>query len=421
MRVIKALILSLPTIGLLNGVVGTVALSAIATSAAYAAKAADKQVSSKVGKPLQEALALAQSGKSKDAMAKVQEASAVSGKTAYDDFKINEIKAFVAVKLGDLSTAAKAYEATLQSGELPADQMKERTKQLANLYYNLANYPKAIQYGSQYLKDAGSDVSTAVIVAQAYYQQKDYARASEATQSLIHAANQSGQTVQESWLQVLMNCQVNLGKDDDAAATLEQLVAKYPSKQYWSQLLNYAQTRGASSDRKNLEFYRLKMVNGLLKDNEYAQMAELAMALGFPGDAKSVLDKGFNEKVLGVGPSKDRETRLMNLAQTNSAADQKSLPAFEKEAMAAASGDSDVKLGQAYLSYGESAKAIEAIKRGLKKGNVKVVDEANLQLGQAYLNSKQVNEAISAFKAVPADSKLASIAKLWALYAAGKK
>lgn len=421
MRVIKALILSLPTIGLLSGgVVGTVAFNTIATSAAYA-KTAEKQVSSKVGKPLQEALTLAQSGKPKDAMAKVQEAAAVSGKTAFDDFKINEIRAFVAVKLGDYATAAKAYEASLQSGELPADQAKERSKQLANLYYNLANYSKAIQYGNQYLKDAGGDISTAVIVAQSYYQQKDYAHASVAAQDLIRTANQSGQVVQESWLQILMNCQVNLGKDDDAAATLEQLVAKYPSKQYWGQLLNYAQTRGASSDRKNLEFYRLKLVNGLLKDNEYAQMAELAMALGFPGDAKSVLDKGFNDKILGVGPSKDREARLMNLAQTNSVADQKSLPAFEKEAIAAANGDSDVKLGEAYLSYGDHAKAIEAIKRGLKKGNVKVVDEAHLQLGLAYLNAKQINEAISSFKAVPADSKLASIAKLWSIYAAGKK
>jgi thioredoxin-like negative regulator of GroEL len=420
MRVIKALILSLPSMGLLSGsLVTTLALNAVATSAAYAKS--EKQVSSKVGKPLQEAMTLAQSGKLKDAMAKVQEAAAVSGKTTFEEFKINEIMAFIAVKLGDYATAAKAYESTLQSGELPPEQAKERVNQLVKLYYQLNNYPKAIQYGSQYLKEGGNDTSIAVLVAQAYYQQKDYAHGAEAAQSLIRMANQSGQPVQEPWLQLLMNCQVNSGKEDEAVGTLEQLVAKYPNKQYWNQLLGYVQTHGGSSDRKNLEVYRLKLVNGLLKDSEYVEMAQLSMALGFPGDAKNVLDKGFNEKILGVGPSKDRETRLLTLAQTNAAADQKSLPTFEKEAIAAASGDGDVKLGETFLSYGDYAKAMEAIKRGLKKGNVKSVDEANLQLGQALLGAKQTNEAINAFKAVPADSKLASITRLWFIYANGKK
>ncbi|MDB6062853.1 MAG: hypothetical protein JWM78_2956 [Verrucomicrobiaceae bacterium] len=421
MRVIKALILSLPTIGFISsGVVATVALNTFATTAVYAAKA-DQQISAKVGKPLQEALSLAQGGKLKEAMAKVQEAGAVSGKTPVEEFKVNEVTAFIAVKLGDYNTAAKAYEATLQSGQLPADQAKDRVNQLVKLYYQLNNYPKAIQYGSQYLKDGGTDTSIAVLVAQAYYQQKDYAHGVEAAQNLIRMASQAGQPVQEPWLQLLMNCQVNSGKEDDAVSTLEQLVAKYPSKQYWTQLLGYVQTHGGSSDRKNLEVYRLKLANNLLKDSEYVDMAQLAMALGFPGDAKNVLDKGFSEKVLGTGANKDRETRLLNLAQTNSAADQKSLPAFDKEASAAANGDSDVKLGEAYLSYGDSAKAIEAIKRGIKKGNVKAVDEANFQLGLALLDAKQSSEAVAAFKSVPADSKLASVARLWIVYINGKK
>lgn len=419
MRVIKALVLSLPGIGLLgSGVAATVALSAVTSSAVYAK---EQQVSAKVGKPLQEALKLAQAGKFKEAMAKAQEADSVSGKTPFESFKVNEVIAFVAVKLGDYGAAAKAYEETLQSGQLPADQAKERVSQLVRLYYQLNNYPKVVQYGNQYLKDGGNDVSVAVLVAQAYYQQKDYAKGAEAAQSLIRMANQAGQPIQEPWLQLLMNFQINSGKEDEAVGTLEQLVAKYPNKQYWGSLLAYVQTHGGSSDRKNLEIYRLKLLNGLLKDSEYVEMAQLSMALGFPGDAKMVLDKGFNEKILGTGANKDREARLMSLAQTNSANDQKGLPTFEKEASAAANGDADVKLGQTYLSYGDNGKAIEAIKRGLKKGNVKAVDEANLQLGQALYGAKQINEAVAAFKAVPADSKLAPVARLWVLYVNSKK
>lgn len=420
MRIIKALVLSVPAAALnVSGLGAVVALTgSMAATSAYAA-AKDKQVSAKVGKPLKEALDLANAGKLKDALAKAQEASSAPGKTPYDDYKVNEVMAYIAVKLGDYATAAKAYESTLQSGELPADQVKERISQLTKMYYQLNNYPKAIQYGSQYLKDGGNDTMVALLVAQAYYQQKDYPKAIDASQTLIKMANQAGQPVKEEWLQLLMNCQIRAEKEDDAVVTLEQLVTKYPSQQYWKSLLSYVQTHGASSDRKNLEVYRLKYVNGVLTDSEYVDMAQLSMALGFPGDAKTVLEKGFSTKVLGVGANKDRENRLLKLAIDNSTTDQKSLPAFEKEASAAANGDNDVKLGLAYASYGNNDKAIEAISRGLKKGNVKAPDEAHLMLGIAYVNAKRTADAISEFKAVPADSKLAGVARLWIIQAKG--
>lgn len=420
MRIVKALVLSCSAIGITATSIGAaIALSSIVVAPAYAAKT-DKQVGAKVGKPLKEALDLANSGKFKDAMAKAQEAAAIPGKSSFEEYKINEITAFIAGKLGDYATAAKAFEATLQSGELTPDQTKERLNQLARMYYQLNNYPKTVQYGSQYLKDGGTDTLAALLVTQAYYQQKDDTHTIESAQALIRMANQSGQPVKEEWLQLLMNSQVRAGQENEALKTLDQLLDKFPSQQLWSQRLGYAQTHGASSDRKNLEMYRLKYVVGVLKDSEYVEMAQLSMALGFPGDAKTVLEKGFNNKILGSGPNKDRETRLYNLAQTSAATDQKSLPNFEKEAVAAAGGDSDVKLGEAYASYGSYDKAVEAIKRGLKKGSVKSEDEAHLQLGIAYANLKRNSDAISEFKAVPADSKLADVARLWIIYVGNK-
>jgi len=419
MRFIKALVLSLPAVGMtLGGMSAVVVFSSLVSTPAYAAeKKGEKQVSAKVGKPLQEAMKLAGSGQLKDAMAKAQEAAAVSGKTAFDDYKINEVMAYIAVKLGDYAAAAKAYEATLQSGELPADQARDRLNQLTKLYYQLKNYPKAIEYGSRYLKEGGTDITAAVLVTQSYYLEKDNQHAIESANALISMANQSGQPVQEEWLKLLLNCQLAADRDSDALKTLDQLLEKYPSQQLWSQRLGYAQTHGASSDRKNLEIYRLKFLLGVIKDSEYVEMAQLSLALGFPGYAKTVLEKGFSSKVLGVGPNKDRETRLQSLAQTNAANDQKGLPSFEKESIAAAGGDSDVKLGEAFASYGDYDKAVESIKRGLKKGNVKAEDEAHLQLGIAYFNLKKTADAVAQFKAVPADSKLADVAHLWVIYA----
>jgi tetratricopeptide (TPR) repeat protein len=418
-RIVKAVVMTLPTMMLAVGGVGTaLTVNGVMSAPAYAAdKKGEKQISTKVGKPLKEALDLAQQKKFKEAMAKAREVQAMPGKTPYEEYKINEILAYIAVNLQDSATATKAWEATLDSGELSPAEMKQRLDQLTKVYYGAKNYPKAIQFGARYAKEVGPDTEIALLVVQSYYLQQDYPKAIESAQALIRTAGQSGQTVKKEWLDLLMDSQMKAGRDADAQATLEQLLAKYPSPLYWNNMFIYVNNQGGSSDRKSLEVYRLKMLTNSLRDSDYVDMAQLALALGFPGDAKTILDKGFNNKVLGTGANKDRETRLMNLAQENSAKDQKGLAQFEKEAVAASNGEADLKLGEAYASYGDYDKAIEAIKRSLKKGGLKSSDEAHLQLGIAYYNAKRTSDAISEFKAVPADSKLASVARLWIIFA----
>lgn len=418
MRLVKALVLSLPVVGLTAGVA---ALSSFSAAPAYAAeKSTEKQVSSKVGKPLQEAMQLARSKDFKAAAAKLEEARAAAKKGSFDEYKVNEITSYVAFNTGDSATAVKALDANLDSPEATTEDKKRILDQLTKFEYQSKDYPSSIKYGQRYLKDVGPNVDIAVLVAQAHYLQKDYPQAITATQSLLRMANQAGQPEKKEWLDLLRSAQQLSGKEDEAAATLMTLLNKYPSTEYWRDVFIIEQNKGRGSERKSLEMLRLKMLTGVLKDSEYMDMAELAFATGFPGDAKMVLEKGFASKVLGVGASKDRENRLLAKAQADSAADQKSLPAFEKEASAMASGDADVKLGYAYATYGEYEKGIEAIKRGLKKGNLKAEDEAHMLLGVTYFNAKKTSDAIAQFKAIPADSKLSSIAKLWVIYASSK-
>jgi tetratricopeptide (TPR) repeat protein len=323
---------------------------------------------------------------------------------------------------GDYTTAAKAYEATLDSGELSAQQKQQRLDQLVKMYYQAKNYPKAIQFGNRYLKDVGPNVDIALLIAQSHYVQKDYKSTVDATQTLIKTAQQTGQPVKEDWLKLLMISQYSLDKDStDRINTLEQLLVRYPSQSYWQDMLAYESGRSGMSDRQNLEIFRLKLATGTLRSNEYIEMAQLAMAVGLPGEAKAVLDKGFSSKVLGNGANKDREARMMNLAQTQSDTDRKALDKLAKEASAAPSGDGEVKLAEAYASYGEYDKAIEAFKRAFQKGNLKAADEARLSFGTTYYMAKRPGEAAAQFKAVPSNSKYSRLAKLWAIHTQNSK
>jgi TolA-binding protein len=417
MRTLKALVLALPAMVVTGEAVSVMAVGALLATPAYAAK---QTVSAKVGKPLQEAQNLVKAGDLKGALAKVKEAQAIPGKSAYETKTVNEFLAFVAIKQNDFGTAARAYEDLLTGSPDPA-QTAQRLKVLTQLNYQTKNYAKSIQFGNRYLKEVGGDADIALLVAQSYYIQKDYNNTITATQELIKIAKAKGQPVKENWLQLQMSSYHNLNRDKEAVAVLEQMLASFPSKRYWKDMLTIVQTSGPMNDRARVELYRLKRAAEVLDADEIVEMAEMSMAIGVPGDAKSVLEYGFNAKLIGVGSSKERENRLLNKARTDSAEDQKALEAQARQAAAAASGDLDTKVGEAFMTYGQYDKAVEAITRGLGKGGVSAPDEAYLHLGQALFAQKKYAEATKAFKSVKGDSNLAQFARLWVTLVSNKQ
>ena len=80
-------------------------------------------------------------------------------------------------------------------------------------------------------------------------------------------------------------------------------------------------------------------------------------------------------------------------------------------------GEADVRIGLAYLSYGQLPQALAAIQRGIGKGGLKNPAEAQLLLGIAQLRSGNKAEAVKAFKAVSGDPTLTRLGNLWALRA----
>jgi hypothetical protein len=65
------------------------------------------------------------------------------------------------------------------------------------------------------------------------------------------------------------------------------------------------------------------------------------------------------------------------------------------------------------MSYGELDKAIAAMEKGIAKGGVTDVDEAQISLGIAYLKKGQKDAARQAFRAVKGESKWHDLAEMW--------
>ncbi|HWV15469.1 MAG TPA: tetratricopeptide repeat protein [Cellvibrio sp.] len=393
-------------------------VTAVLAPAALAAEKA--KFSQKVGKPLQEAQALMGQKNWKAALEKINEASAVSGKTAQEEAAINEYKVYCLAQLKDTAGAAKIMESMLAANQVPADQVQGKILTLSQIYFQQKDYPKSIQYAERYVKESGPNAEVIQQLAQAYYLKGDYQIASDYAQKLIKQAEQAKKPIEKDWLVLLMSSQFKLDNKPGITSTLETLLTHYPTPEYWKNIFKYVSNEASYSERETIEILRLKKVVGVIEPSEYIEMAELSIAMTNPGDAKAILEAGNTAGVLGQAKDKERETRLLNMAKNQAKEDLATIDASTKEAQAKPTGEMLAKIGAAYLGHGQYDKAITTLQAALAKGGVNSVDEANIRLGVAYFNLGKKQEAISAFQAVSSKSKLARLSRLWVIYIQGQ-
>lgn len=393
----------------------TTGITTVSAVFAPVAMAAEKtQLSSKM-KPLGEADKLMKEKKFKEALALINEKVVpITGKSAYEEAVTNELKVACLFQLKDYAGAAKVYEAMLAANQVPADQVGQRLKTLAEIYLSLGDYAKGIDAYERYLKSypATAEINSGLLAA--YFRKGDYKSSAELAQKLVKQAEQNKSKVDKEWLTILGYSYSKLGNNEAYANVLVTLIELYPTPAYWNDMLKIARNEVNYSDREKIEYYRLKKAVGGMTAEDYNDMAELALSVTDSGDAKAALEAGI---AAGTVPNTERTTRLLNRAKTEAAADLASLDGIVKEATSKPNGEPLAKIGAAYLGHGQNEKAITTIQSAIAKGGLKSVDESYVRLGVANLNLGKKAEAIKAFQSVSDKSNLSRIAKLWVLYA----
>jgi tetratricopeptide (TPR) repeat protein len=391
----------------------------MAPQAAFAQKA--PSVSPKVGGPLQAAQELLKKKQFKEAVVKAEEAAAVANKSPYETFLVNEILAIAYIQSGNYAKGTAAWEASLATGQMPADQAKERVKQLAGVYYQSKNYPKAIEYAQRFIKENGDNGDMQVLIGQSYYLQNNHKQAAEYLRAAVKATESAKRNPEKSWLELLMSAEYQLGNNDAVQSTMEKLITLYPDPKYWKDFVSLSERTLRGNTHTELDVARIKFHSGILTtDKEYTQMAEIALQEGLPGEAKAVLEKGNAAGVLGQPANKEREGRLLALAAKQAEADMKTLPQGVAEAQKQPKGDALVKFGEAYWTIGDNDKAIELINAGIAKG-VDNKDDAQLRLGIAYISAGRRAEGLAAFKSISPGSNSEKVANLWKIHSSQKK
>jgi len=382
-----------------------------------AAEQAKPKMSKAVAVPLSAAQKAMAEKKWDTALAEIKKAQAVEKRTPAEDYQIDEFLGYVLVQQKKYGQAAPVFERMLNSGLVPADQVDDRTKAVAQMYFQEKEYRKSAEWAKKYLTKSPNAEDMAVLLGQANYLLEDYKGAASVMSGVVNQAEKSGQVPKENYIQIVLSSQFKLDNKDGVADALEKMVRYYPKPEYWENLVDIYR-RKQNSDRVTLGFYRLMSDVGVLKDKgDYMEMSQLAIEAGVPGEAEQTMQKGMDNGTLKSTDKTEqgRYTRLYDAAKKQATSDRSSLAQQAKDAEKASQGQAAVGLGQAYLSYGMYDEAIASLQSGMKKSGVTDMDEARISLGLAQLKKGQKDAARQTFKAVKSDSKWADLAKLWTL------
>lgn len=405
-------------------VLGATLTAASCLVPAGAARAADQPkhtVSRELAKPLKAAHDDVEKGRYKEAIAQLEKADASSKKTPWDQHIINELLLYAYVKTKDYSDAVKPMAATIDDGFTDPAQVKGRVRNLGVIYYQLKNYPKAIEYGERAVKGGFADATTYTLVSQAYYLKGDYKNSLRFTNGYIDQEIKGGETPKETQLEIVLNSCIKLDDHSCTTRALERMVTYYPKPEYWQNLVDsmFQSKQAENSDADMLNIYRLANdVNAIRRPQEYIEMSQLALEQGSPGEAEQVLEKAFAQNAFTDKQLRDRGQRLLEKAKKQAALDQASLGKLQQDAAIAPTGEKDVALGVAYLSYQKYDQAVSALQQGIAKGGVKNAEQAKLLLGIAQLKAGNKDAAVKTFHDVKgSDQVLQRLANLWSVHA----
>jgi tetratricopeptide (TPR) repeat protein len=347
-----------------------------------------------------------------DVKALLDQADAMPDKTPYETYIINRMRIPVSLNLGEKENLVKLLESAINSGRLDAAEKANFTQAVGTTYFEMKNYPKAIEWFKRYETETG-DQKLHNLILRANYLNNDFAAVRDELAKQLAANVKANKPMSADELH-LLGSSANKIKDKVVYMdALEALVRWYPTDAYWLDLLSRTRGKDTYSNRFALDVYRLqKVAMTKMEADDYTDMAELALLEGQPTEAKQAMDAAS-----GLGLVKtDKQKKLKAQADKQAADDLKNIAAGEASAKKSKDGRGLVNLGYAYVTMGDFDKGIDLIKQGIAKGGLKNAEDAKLRLGVAQAMANKKEDALATLNTVTGNDGRGDMARYWTLW-----
>jgi len=338
------------------------------------------------------------------------------GKSALNSYELANVYnlyAFIYYSREDYAKALKAYEEVVAQPDIPLAMEINTKYTIAQLYFVQEEWQKGINALLDWFAVTDKPNANAyVLLAQGYYQTKEYDKALQNVEKAIGMYTADGKVPKEQWYNLARFLYFEKNDVNKTVATLEELLKYYPKKEYWVQISHmYGEQK-----KENLQLAAMDTAyvqNMLDKGPEQVTMAYLYLNGEVPYKAAKVMEKGLkNGSIQATSKNYEIEASAWRQAQELD----KAIPAMEEAAAKSDDGELYARLGNIYLDSDRYKEAIVAINKGLSRGGVKRPDTARLVLGMAYFNNKQYDKARESFKSAGRDERSAKYAEQWLKY-----
>ena len=346
---------------------------------------------------------------------------------------------------GKYNEAIRAYERVINEPEVTLPIRNAALFTLAQLNLVQEKYDEGIELILQWMDQVETVTAQSwSLLGQAYFQKEDFNKSMSSMKTAISLAEEEGYKPKENWYVIVAACIGELKKQIGEKESLLQqldiyeiLVNLYPKKLYFIQLGGAYGQLGREKDYM-ITMKAAHAKDFLNKESEYLALTQLLLLNQNPYWAAQVLVSGQNKiitytetvldkntgkevKVEKTGPVvKDSEKNLKLLADSWRMAQEvdKAIPVLEKAAVLSKDGKAYVLLGNLYLGEDRMQEAVDAIKKGLKKGKIEKLSQVHLTLGQAYFELQKFEEAKKEFRIAARDKnkKVKTTANSWIKY-----
>lgn len=355
---------------------------------------ASKTVSKKVGEGILKAQEALEIDNNAEALAILNRLLKTDMKD-YERAVVLRMMGYVYSNMGSYNRAIASFEQAYQMNALDEQGQSDLLYYLGQLYLAEDRVDDAIRALETWFAQAGDAASPQAFftLASAYATKENYRKALElAEEGLAKARLQ--EDLRENWFRFTAGMRYQNKKVKEMQTLLREMVGLFPGKrQYWSQL---ASTYSILGDDETSYYFRIMMYiqDMLVKSTDLGSLGSLHIYKETPIRGARILEKGFADGVL----KKEADNyETLSIAYQEAREWKKSIKPLGIAAGLSEDGDLYVRLCQSYLFDREYAKAENACRKGINKGDLRDAGGAWMLLGTSQYSRGKLEAARKSF------------------------
>lgn len=303
----------------------------------------------------------------------------------------------------------KAIAGMIDSGSTTISNAVQLNTAAGQMAFNAKDYAEAATRLAEAIRLGDKEGDTRIILAESNFQTGKFNEGLAWAEQAVAAKQAAGQKPPEDWYKRALSIAYKNKLSGQIGKWSRAQLLAYPSAENWRTSLVLFRDSGKLEAGPTLDLYRLmRLTKSLAGERDFYEYGQTASDRGLPGETKSVLEEGMATGAIGKATRPINE--LLGVANTKVSGDLASLAASERQAGSAASGKVAMSTADAYLGYGQDAKAAALYRIALQKGQIDT-DAANTRLGIALARQGMKAEAKQAFGLVT--GARSEIAKFW--------